>query len=59
VRAIRLRGAGRAFCAGYDIGWGSESMQEAEAAPWDPIADYRTCAASSTPTWRCGARPSR
>ena len=22
VRAIRLRGAGRAFCAGYDIGWG-------------------------------------
>ena len=40
---VRLRGAGRAFCAGYDIGWGSESMQEAEAGePWDPIADYRT-----------------
>jgi enoyl-CoA hydratase len=43
VRVIRLRGAGSAFCAGYDIGWGSESMQAAEAgAPWDPIADYQT-----------------
>jgi enoyl-CoA hydratase len=43
VRVVRLRGAGRAFCAGYDIGWGSESMREAEAGgPWDPIADYQT-----------------
>jgi enoyl-CoA hydratase len=43
VRVVRLRGAGRAFCAGYDIGWGSASMQAAEAgAPWDPIADYAT-----------------
>jgi enoyl-CoA hydratase len=43
VRVVRLRGAGRAFCAGYDIGWGSASMQEAEAGePWDPAADYRT-----------------
>jgi enoyl-CoA hydratase len=42
VRVVRLRGAGRAFCAGYDIGWGSESMQETEAGgPWDPIADYQ------------------
>jgi enoyl-CoA hydratase len=42
VRAVRLRGSGSAFCAGYDIGWGSESMQAAEAgAPWDPIADYQ------------------
>jgi enoyl-CoA hydratase len=42
VRAIRLRGAGRAFCAGYDIGWGAESMaEELEAGEWDPIADYR------------------
>jgi enoyl-CoA hydratase/carnithine racemase len=22
VRVVRLRGAGSAFCAGYDIGWG-------------------------------------
>jgi enoyl-CoA hydratase len=40
VRVIRLRGAGRAFCAGYDIDWGAETMQEAESgAPWDPMAD--------------------
>jgi enoyl-CoA hydratase/carnithine racemase len=43
VRVVRLRGAGRAFCAGYDIGWGSASMVEDEAGgPWDPIADYET-----------------
>jgi enoyl-CoA hydratase/carnithine racemase len=43
VRVIRLRGAGRAFCAGYDIGWGSRSMTESEGSePWDPIADYET-----------------
>jgi enoyl-CoA hydratase len=42
VRAIRLRGAGRAFCAGYDIEWGAEAMEEQEAGrPWDPMADYR------------------
>src|ERR671921_2273495 len=40
IRVIRLRGAGRAFCAGYDIDWGAESMQEAEGEqPWDPMAD--------------------
>ena len=40
VRAIRLRGAGRAFCAGYDIGWGAEVMAENEAGePWDPVKD--------------------
>ncbi len=42
VHAIRLRGAGRAFCAGYDIGWGAQSMEEMEGTrPWDPIADYQ------------------
>jgi len=42
VRAIRLRGAGRAFCAGYDIAWGAETMEAAEAGrPWDPMADQR------------------
>src|SRR5436190_2442877 len=40
VRVIRLKGAGRAFCAGYDIDWGAESMRAAEGeAPWDPMAD--------------------
>jgi enoyl-CoA hydratase len=42
VRVIRLRGAGQSFCAGYDIGWGAESMADAEAdRPWDPVADYQ------------------
>lgn len=42
VRVIRLRGAGRSFCAGYDIGWGSEWMVQAEGdRPWDPMADLR------------------
>lgn len=40
VRAIRLRGAGTSFCAGYDIGWGAEVMAENEKGePWDPIGD--------------------
>ena len=43
VRVMRLRGAGRAFCAGYDIAWGAEMMEEAEGdRPWDPMADQRT-----------------
>jgi enoyl-CoA hydratase len=42
VRAIRLRGAGRVFCAGYDIEWGSEVMEgELDEGVWDPIADYQ------------------
>jgi enoyl-CoA hydratase len=42
VRVIRLRGAGRSFCAGYDIGWGAEMMREAESGgPWDPVLDFQ------------------
>jgi enoyl-CoA hydratase len=42
VHAVRLRGAGRVFCAGYDIDWGSESMLAGEGQePWDPIRDYQ------------------
>ena len=42
VRAVRLRGAGRAFCAGYDIEWGAQVMQDGEGdRPWDPMADLR------------------
>src|SRR3954453_20137343 len=40
IHVIRLRGAGRTFCAGYDIGWGSEWMVPAEGGrPWGPMAD--------------------
>jgi enoyl-CoA hydratase len=42
VRVIRLRGAGRAFCAGYDLEWAAAAMHEGDlAGPWDPAADYR------------------
>ena len=42
VRAIRLRGGGTSFCAGYDIGWGAQIMEEREEdRPWDPMADLR------------------
>ena len=42
VRVVRLRGAGRVFCAGYDIDWGARMMEEAESGrPWDPMADLR------------------
>ena len=44
VRVVRLKGAGRTFCAGYDIDWGAEIMErESEPGkPWDPILDYQT-----------------
>jgi enoyl-CoA hydratase len=42
VHAMRLRGAGRVFCAGYDIDWGARMMEEAESGrPWDPMEDLR------------------
>jgi enoyl-CoA hydratase len=42
IRVIRLRGAGRAFCAGYDVTWAAALMRDidAAAAPWDPMEDY-------------------
>lgn len=42
VRVIRLRGAGSAFCAGYDIEWAAALMRDVDSAgPWDPAADLR------------------
>ncbi len=43
VRVVRLRGAGRHFCAGYDIAWGAKAMRaREEGGPWDPAADLAT-----------------
>src|SRR4051812_10063134 len=43
VRVIRLRGAGRAFCAGYDLDWASAEMKGIDdAGPWDPMEDFAT-----------------
>src|SRR5256884_2853212 len=41
IRVIRLRGAGRAFCAGYDLTWAAALMRDIDVeSPWDPMADY-------------------
>ena len=61
VRVVRLRGAGRTFCAGYDIDWGAEMMEAAEArqalGPDPRLPD--DVALRRPHTCRCGARRSR
>jgi enoyl-CoA hydratase len=41
AHVIVLAGAGRAFCAGYDLEWGTRVEAEADAATtvWDPMRD--------------------
>ncbi len=49
VHVIVLRGAGRAFCAGYDLDWGtavSNEAREREQGVWDPVADWRMMGAN-------------
>jgi enoyl-CoA hydratase len=41
IRVIRVRGAGRAFCAGYDLTWAAALMRDMPS-PWDPMQDYET-----------------
>lgn len=41
VHVIVLRGAGRSFCAGYDLKAYAEDGVGTQGAVWDPIKDYR------------------
>ncbi|TMB70382.1 MAG: crotonase/enoyl-CoA hydratase family protein [Chloroflexi bacterium] len=43
ARVIVFSGAGRAFCAGYDLDWGTraeDATQREMAGHWDPVRDY-------------------
>ena len=41
VHVIVLQGAGRAFCAGYDLKLFAEGEAFTQKMPWDPMKDYK------------------
>jgi enoyl-CoA hydratase len=41
VHVIILQGAGRSFCAGYDLKQFAEAGDGTQGAVWDPVKDYR------------------
>lgn len=49
VHVIVLRGAGRAFCAGYDLDWGTRiesETQDRAGGVWDPVRDLQSMGAN-------------
>lgn len=43
VKVLVLGGSGRAFCAGYDLDWGTkaeDASQRAASGIWDPVRDF-------------------